>query len=303
MKRLLLLFALMLTVCSTAMAQDLTMESAVGTIGTLNGREAMVVDLGGTIGKVAVATRNVGAEKASDKMAPLAFGTKFNLGKANDPNENGLTDGWYVPSKAEMEALKKNLTPYQSLHCVEWKVTDNATLYLPTWHSSSSTPYYGYYVTSDRVKEDDTWKCWIYFFNFYDSDNTFGGNYFEKDDELDTEGCLIRPFHELPTPNKIYYTSSDGKVTPFNQDSFGGVSIVSNVYDEKTGKGCITFDGAVTTIGYRAFYKCGNLISINLPDGVESIGKYAFYICSSLTSINIPDGVTSIGTSAFYECM
>ena len=303
MKKLFLLFVLMLTVCSTAMAEDLYLESEVGTIGTLNGREAMVVDLGGTIGKVAVAIMNVGAEGQQAKYASVTFGTKFNLGDANDPDKNGLTDGWYVPSKAEMEALKKNLTPNKNLHCVEWKVTDNATLYLPTWHSSSSTPYYGYYVTSDRVKEDDTWKCWIYFFNFYDSDNTFGGNYFEKDDEQETEGCLIRPFHKLPTPNKIYYTSSDSKiVTPYNQDSFGGVRIVSNVYDEKTGKGCITFDGAVTTIGLRAFYKCGNLISINLPDGVESIGKYAFYICSSLTSINIPDGVTSIGTSAFYEC-
>ena len=215
MKKLFLLFVLMLTVCSTAMAEDLYLESEVGTIGTLNGREAMVVDLGGTIGKVAVAIMNVGAEGQQAKYASVTFGTKFNLGDANDPDKNGLTDGWYVPSKAEMEALKKNLTPNKNLHCVEWKVTDNATLYLPTWHSSSSTPYYGYYVTSDRVKEDDTWKCWIYFFNFYDSDNTFGGNYFEKDDEQETEGCLIRPFHKLPTPNKIYYTSSDSKiVTP-----------------------------------------------------------------------------------------
>ena len=93
MKKLLSFLALMLTICSTAMAETLTAESAVGTIGTLNGREAMVVDLGGSIGKVAVATRNVGAEKASDKMVSITFGTSFNLGKGNDPNENGLTDG------------------------------------------------------------------------------------------------------------------------------------------------------------------------------------------------------------------
>ena len=60
MKKLLLLIAMVLTVCSTAMAEVLNDESAVGTIGTLNGREAMVVDLGGTIGKVAIATKNVG---------------------------------------------------------------------------------------------------------------------------------------------------------------------------------------------------------------------------------------------------
>ena len=309
MKKLLLLFALVLTVCGTAMAQseDLASESAVGTIGTLNGREAMVVDLGGSIGKVAVATRNVGAEKVTDKVVSISFGTSFKLGDANDPEKNGLTDGWYIPSKAELEALQKNLTPNKGLHCVEWKVTDNATLYLPTWHSSSSTPYYGYYVTSDRVKEDDTWKCWIYFFNFYDSDNTFGGNYFEKCDEQGTEGCAIRPFHKLPSVEElyrtIYYTSSDGQiVTPNDPTAFGDAQIVSNEYDKEKGMYCITFDRDVTIIGQGAFRNCSSLTSITLPSGVTSIGKYAFYECGSLTSINMPDGVTSIGTSAFFAC-
>ena len=59
---------------------------------------------------------------------------------------------------------------------------------------------------------------------------------------------------------------------------------------------------SVTSIGDAAFYDCGSLTSITIPDGVTSIGDYAFEYCSSLTSITIPDGVASIGGSAFSDC-
>ena len=59
---------------------------------------------------------------------------------------------------------------------------------------------------------------------------------------------------------------------------------------------------AVTRIGYDAFYKCVDLVSVTLPDGITSIESEAFNRCNKLTSINIPDGVTSIGGSAFSGC-
>ncbi|MBQ3247248.1 MAG: leucine-rich repeat domain-containing protein, partial [Alistipes sp.] len=81
--------------------------------------------------------------------------------------------------------------------------------------------------------------------------------------------------------NTIEYTSSDGKVvTPHKTDVFG-VNIVSNVYEN--GKGVITFDGPVTTIGAHAFYECSTLASITIPNSVTSIGYYAFGYCTSLT--------------------
>ena len=58
----------------------------------------------------------------------------------------------------------------------------------------------------------------------------------------------------------------------------------------------------VTSIGDSAFYRCSDLTSITIPEGVTSIGEDAFSGCNGLTSISIPEGVTSIGNYAFSDC-
>ena len=100
--------------------------------------------------------------------------------------------------------------------------------------------------------------------------------------------------------NHIWYTSTDGKiVTPYSSDVFGA-NIKSNTYSD--GKGIITFDGDVTTIGERAFYNCTSLTSVTIPDSVTTIGICAFRDCHGLTSVTIPDSVTSIGDGVFLSC-
>ena len=241
--------------------------------------------------------------------------------------KSSMDKGWELTKQIEKLSGLSSQT-----HCVEWKVTDNATLYLPSLSkkTDSGTIYRGRYASSDREQEGDTWKCWIYTFLFYENGNSFGDNNVEVSDEQETEDCAIRPFHKLPSAEELYrtiwYTSSDGElVTPYDLANFGGASIVSNEYDEVTGKGCIKFDrnltsignyafaynpnltsmtipNSITSIGVHAFRDCHKLTSINLPSTLGSIGDYIFEGCSSLMSIMLPDGVTSIGYSAFNGC-
>ena len=116
-----------------------------------------------------------------------------------------------------------------------------------------------------------------------------------------TDGSVLEiPRHTIQN-NEIWYTSSDGKIVtpdPLNRNSFG-VNILSNEY--KNGRGVITFDGNITTIGEMAFIICKTLTSVTIPKSVTSIKVHAFGGCSALTEITIPDGVTEIGISAFSE--
>ena len=100
--------------------------------------------------------------------------------------------------------------------------------------------------------------------------------------------------------NEIWYTSTDGEIVVPNETAEFGANIVSNTYEN--GKGVITFDGDVTSIGDGAFENCQTLKSIILPESVTEIVGSPFYSCGSLTNIEIPEAVTIIGDEAFCGC-
>ena len=72
----------------------------------------------------------------------------------------------------------------------------------------------------------------------------------------------------------------------------------------KTTTGTITVPSTlggkpVTSLRDYAFYECGGLTSVTIPDGVTNISDWAFSRCGGLTSITIPNGLTSIGHGVF----
>ena len=82
----------------------------------------------------------------------------------------------------------------------------------------------------------------------------------------------------------------------------GGTNIGERAFYECGYLTSIIIPNSVTSIGDRAFSGCSSLASITIPNSVKSIDNYAFSSCDSLTSIIIPDSVTNIGSSAFSHC-
>ena len=46
----------------------------------------------------------------------------------------------------------------------------------------------------------------------------------------------------------------------------------------------------------------GDIVTLNIPNGITKIKDYAFADCTSLTSVTIPNSVTSICSNAFNNC-
>ena len=98
---------------------------------------------------------------------------------------------------------------------------------------------------------------------------------------------------------KIYYEATK-KLVPYRTNVFGA-NIISNEWNETTGKGVITFDGEVTQIGDWAF--CNDdwyersVYSLTIPESVTHIGVGALYQ-RFLDNIFIPKNVKSIEEGA-----
>ena len=69
-----------------------------------------------------------------------------------------------------------------------------------------------------------------------------------------------------------------------------------------SGLNSITIPGSVTSFGQRAFADCQFLTSVTLQDGVTSIGNFAFSDCKELASVKLPESLKSIGEYAFSAC-
>lgn len=114
--------------------------------------------------------------------------------------------------------------------------------------------------------------------------------------------CTMAAIAQTQPNNEIWYTSSTGQIIqPYAQNVFGA-NILSNEYDAEAGRGVITFDDAVRSIGESAFCQVSDLTSISIPDCVTSLDTRAFSGCSGLASVAIPNTVTRIGDFAFYVC-
>ena len=73
-------------------------------------------------------------------------------------------------------------------------------------------------------------------------------------------------------------------------------------YDYAQSITAVVIESGITTLSRAAFYECGNLASVLLPDTLTYIDDFVFTRCNSLKSISIPYGVTGIDWNAFRQC-
>ncbi len=108
--------------------------------------------------------------------------------------------------------------------------------------------------------------------------------------------------------NLTWVLTQDGTLTISGSGSMRGYSIDDEqrttapwgaYWEQLT---ALVLEPGVTSIGEWAFYHCGSLVNVAIPESVTSIDVSAFRSCSSLTSVTIPDSVTSIGAFAFESC-
>ena len=179
---------------TVALNSTLTSGSDEGTIGMIGGLPAIVVDLGGTIGKKAVALMNAGATWPED------YGTYYSF--ASLPT---LSNDWYVPTQAELTALAAKTNAWGTLNDVNgctFTIGSN-TLFLPAAGLFDNDPNpatglsdvftHGYYWSSTSSDANLALKLCFYKYDDVDYDISIGG-------EAKVDGLTVRPFHTLPSP-------------------------------------------------------------------------------------------------------
>lgn len=164
----------------------LNKQSPEGTIGILYGREAMVVDLGGTIGKVAISTMNLGASNPKEYGILISSEYAFRVSAYNMLGQN-----WRLPTVLEARALiDKGMHYVESEKGAILELSNNVTLYFVAAGFFNNQEWGGY---------DETCCWWI-----YDSENDVMAsmqvcqviNEIGPDDP--DQGFAFRPFCDLP---------------------------------------------------------------------------------------------------------
>jgi len=175
------------TVSMTKLSELSSTEGAVGVIGKL---PAIVIDLGETIGKKAVALMNTGA------LCPEHYGKYYTF--ANQSSD--LKDHWYVPSQEELNALAGKTKAWVTQNGVNGGLftIESEKLFLPAagYDDGDDNPQdfmyvseWGYYWSSTPASTDER-AISLQFNKVISGLNT--------NSSLKADGLSVRPFHSLP---------------------------------------------------------------------------------------------------------
>lgn len=110
---------------------------------------------------------------------------------------------------------------------------------------------------------------------------------------IQSEESVVLRNGEMLHEDFIYEYNSDGdEVYICQYVGTGGAVVVPE-----------TIDGyIVTSISANTFFECTNVISVQLPDGIDYIGREAFSGCTNLETVNLPEGIECLPYYLFEDC-
>lgn len=275
---------------ATIVPDGLSEASAEGTVGVLDGREAIVVDLGGSIGKVAIATLNAGATNTND----------FSGSTYNDYNgdkqgfstiSSGLTDGWYVPTKDEMEALMNRLT-WNTEKPGPWYSGTKPGAEINFGSTSLFLPAAGYYYNGswrDNYGTGTSRRC-VYWTSTTSGTQAYRLDMTSVSREMKlgnkTIDTPIRPFHALPKITNLTFTA------PIEREHNLEVSSITNTSDGIR----LTVNGQEVEYPFEmlkemTFFNGTPTVTVKANEDPDNAGNYYSTFYSSLEAYNIPEGV------------
>ena len=171
----------------------------IGDLVSMDGHEGIVVDLGGTLGKVIVATMNVGAT-CVNKDGCLGYKMTYDEACA-------AWSGWRLPTVDELTAFCDPVYPafgdtYGAVGCngaVMWNIdgVDGIDLYLPL------NDYDEYANPSDKYwtgtpGSDGTYYYFAPAIDWENGYSPFEPEYIQKEEAAKDSEFLVRLFHNLP---------------------------------------------------------------------------------------------------------
>lgn len=117
-------------------------------------------------------------------------------------------------------------------------------------------------------------------------------------------GAVVDDGDEFGISRYAFEYCADLTVVEFEEGAENRVLTVDDYAFRETAITSLTLPVGTVSIGNSAFYKCANLVTVNIPDSIKEINKYAFQGCTSLSSVNFAEGthLKMLDSSIFAGC-